>query len=126
MSILKSIKKRNSLTTVLIVIGVGIGAFVLGRLSAGEVRTDIRVYMPNTDGVTASAIGAYTEYLPSEESPVIPEEGFVVASKEGSKYHFPWCSGATRIKPENKIIFTSNTEAREAGYEPAANCKGLE
>ena len=52
--------------------------------------------------------------------------GVVVAAKNGTKYHYPWCSGATRMKEENKIYFESVEKAREAGYEPAANCKGLE
>ena len=53
------------------------------------------------------------------------QTGSIVVSKNGTKYHFPWCSGAKRIKEENKIWFNSEQEAREAGYTPAANCKGL-
>lgn len=49
----------------------------------------------------------------------------VVASRSGSKYHYPWCSGAARIKESNKISFESPEAARKAGYEPAKNCKGL-
>jgi len=51
--------------------------------------------------------------------------GKYVASKNGSKYHFPWCSGATRMKEENKIWFETKEAAEKAGYGPAANCKGL-
>lgn len=60
---------------------------------------------------------------------IIPDRdpgGYVVASKSGSKYHFPWCAGASQIKEENKIWFNSIEEARTAGYTPAGNCKGLE
>jgi len=53
------------------------------------------------------------------------KSGSIVVSKNGTKYHFPWCSGAQRIKEENKIWFSNEQEARKAGYEPAANCKGL-
>ncbi|MEK7552742.1 MAG: hypothetical protein AAB505_01380 [Patescibacteria group bacterium] len=52
-------------------------------------------------------------------------QGQVVGSKNGNKYHYPWCSGAQRIKEENKIWFTSVDEAKKAGYTPAANCPGL-
>lgn len=48
-----------------------------------------------------------------------------VASKNGSVYHFPWCSGAQRIKEENKVWFRTKEEADRAGYRPASNCKGL-
>lgn len=46
----------------------------------------------------------------------------VVVSKNGSKYHYPHCSGAKRIKEENKIVFNSSTAAEAAGYTLAANC----
>lgn len=55
----------------------------------------------------------------------LPEGGEVVASKSGTKYYFPWCGTAKRIKEENKVWFASRAEAEAAGYEPAANCKGL-
>lgn len=51
--------------------------------------------------------------------------GKFVASKNGTKYYFPSCSGTNRIKEENKVWFVSEEEARENGYEPAKNCPGL-
>lgn len=48
-----------------------------------------------------------------------------VASKNGTKYYFPWCGGVEKIKEENKIWFASKEEAAKKGYEPAKNCKGL-
>lgn len=49
----------------------------------------------------------------------------VVASKNGTKYHYPWCAGAKQISEKNKIVFDSIEAARAAGYLPANNCKGL-
>lgn len=51
--------------------------------------------------------------------------GKYVASKKGTKYHLPTCSGAKSMSPENKIWFTTKEEAEAAGFGPAANCKGL-
>lgn len=51
--------------------------------------------------------------------------GLLIGSINGSKYHFPWCSGAQRIKEENKIWFDSVEAARAVGYTPAGNCPGL-
>ncbi len=51
--------------------------------------------------------------------------GGVVASRNGTKYHAPWCSGASRINEENKIWFENEVAAKVAGYTPAKNCKGL-
>lgn len=55
----------------------------------------------------------------------VHESGEVWASKTGSKYYFPWCGALSRIKPENRVSFGSATLAKEAGYEPATNCKGV-
>ena len=43
-------------------------------------------------------------------------KGIFVASKNGAKYHWPWCSFAKKIKPENQVWFKSETEAQKAGY----------
>lgn len=51
--------------------------------------------------------------------------GTYVGSKGGTKYHLPTCSGAKRIKEENKVWFSTKEEAMAAGYTPAANCPGL-
>ena len=47
----------------------------------------------------------------------------VVASINSDKYHFERCSGAKRIKEENKIYFTNATEAEVAGFVLAGNCQ---
>ena len=52
--------------------------------------------------------------------------GSVLASKNGTKYHFPWCGSAQRINEENRIWFKSIEAAKVAGYLPSGNCKGLE
>ncbi len=46
----------------------------------------------------------------------------VVVSKNSDKYHFTWCSGAKRIKEENKIWFENEAAAQKAGYTKAGNC----
>lgn len=60
-----------------------------------------------------------------EKNKIVKNTGLYVASKNGTKYHLPTCSGAKRIKEENKIWFDSKQEAEKAGYEPAKNCKGI-
>ncbi len=49
--------------------------------------------------------------------------GRVVGSSKGTKYHFPWCPGASQIKEENKIWFTTEKDAQDAGYTKAGNCE---
>jgi hypothetical protein len=49
----------------------------------------------------------------------------VVASKSGTTFYYPWCSGRNRIKPENERWFGSPGEALKYGLKPAQNCLGL-
>jgi hypothetical protein len=111
---------------------VAILSFGLGRLSAQEDASSKMSFHKEgliTDNCpeflnTAQANVSTTEN--EEVNASLTSEGLLVGSKNSDKYHFPWCSGALRIKDENKIWFTSMDEAREAGYLPAGNCKGLE
>ena len=51
--------------------------------------------------------------------------GKYVASKNGTKYYLPNCSGAKRISETNKVWFATAAVAVAEGYTPAANCPGL-
>lgn len=111
----------------LIIILVGTASFGLGKLSAvGVAHTPIDIEYASTTTATSSAEGETGYQSESQPAAAIAAGGKVVASKTGDKYHFPWCSGAQRINEANKVWFDSAEEARKAGYEPAANCKGLE
>lgn len=103
------------------------GSFMLGRLSlAGEGHQAVVVEHAQT-AQAASAVqelAAQKQVLQATTTPA-KTGGTYVASKTGSAYHFPWCSGAKRIKEENKIYFDTKEAAEKAGYHPAGNCKGL-
>jgi hypothetical protein len=49
----------------------------------------------------------------------------LVASKNGTKFYYIWCSGVARIKDENKVYFNTKNEALNKGFSPAKNCPGL-
>ncbi len=94
---------------VLVLILVAFGSFSLGRLS-----------------ITETAKPAVSIAVAAETEPArIAAGGLIVASKSGTAYHFPWCSGATQIKPENRIWFADEEAAQKAGYAPSKSCKGL-
>lgn len=66
-----------------------------------------------------------TKYSPTERAGNIPDTKLdtrVVVSKNSDKYHYSWCSGAKRIKPENQIWFDNESLAQKAGYTLAGNC----
>jgi hypothetical protein len=54
----------------------------------------------------------------------VPGQGSV-ASKSGTKYYLPTCSGVGRIKEENKVWYATKADAEAAGLTPAANCPGI-
>ncbi|OGG53905.1 hypothetical protein A2851_03305 [Candidatus Kaiserbacteria bacterium RIFCSPHIGHO2_01_FULL_53_29] len=95
---------------IIIVFLVALGSFGLGRLSALEdARPPVSI-----------------EQVPSEQKPQgMYMGGLFVASRTGSVYYYPWCTGAQKILPTNQAWFPSEGAAQKAGYRPAKNCKGL-
>ncbi|NOY35597.1 MAG: hypothetical protein GXP44_01600 [bacterium] len=109
-----------------IIILVSFASFGLGRLSKiRENKTPITIENLGVTTGKAAPLGIAAGGGKEKGATLSGESGGIVASKKGSKYHFPWCSGALRIKDSNKIWFSSAQEARKAGYTPAQNCKGL-
>lgn len=107
-NLIKLYEKDIILTAVIIL--VALISFGLGRLSKiKEGRVPLNIEVASMSDIEVGV-----------------NSGAIVASKNGTKYHYPWCSGAQSIKEENKIWFNSIEEARKAGYQPASNCKGLE
>lgn len=95
----------------LLVLLVGVTAFGLGKHS---------VSVPEAETQSAGVSMSVVEPVAASAA-----TGQVVASKNGSKYHLPWCPGASQMKEENKVWFDTIEAAEAAGYTPAANCKGL-
>ena len=66
--------------------------------------------------------------LPQESPKVsqmvnIPQtECAFVGSKNSDKYHLPSCAYAKKIKPENRVCFSSETEAQAKNYKRAGCC----
>ena len=129
---------REDTRLVGIIVLVGLISFLLGRMSvtqnivsivntapqhaSGAVANIIEAPAPETSAVRASSDPSPQ---PLKSAPLTQGAGGYVASKNGTKYHLPWCSGAKSIKDENKVWFNTKAEAEAAGYTPAANCKGI-
>lgn len=96
---------------------VGATSFGLGRLSIAPMEG-----RGQQAAITIAAAPEETGEMPVSAG----EQGMYVGSKSSDKYHLPWCSGAARIKEENKVWFVSKEEAAAMGYTPAGNCEGIE
>jgi len=110
--------KNNALFTIFIILIVSICSFGLGRLSKSN-QTDTPISIQNNN------LAIISKSVEAQPPQILPIGGKYVASKNSNKYHAPWCSGAQRIKEENKIWFNSKEEAEASGYTPASNCKGI-
>ncbi|MFZ2522584.1 MAG: hypothetical protein WAX44_03685 [Minisyncoccia bacterium] len=116
--------------------------FGLGRLSS-EIpgKTPISVKYEVANVISSSQTGEKVEEKVTDQSvlsenkttekkqvivvPVPETSGEVIGSKSGKKYYYPWCGTVKRIKPENRVYFASIELARQAGFTPGGNCKGL-
>jgi hypothetical protein len=112
---------KEDIFIILAIILIGLAGFGLGKISAleknrGEIEIKKSENLINITNVPMSA----SAMIASETA-----KGLLVASKNGQKYHFPWCAGASQIADKNKIWFDSYEEAQKAGYTPATNCKDL-
>lgn len=138
-----SLDIKEDLFIVISIILIGLAGFGLGKLSAlekgrGEVSIKPAQMVTLPDGskdfvaidklIEKSAVENSQNAVPISAAALVASEsakGLLVASKSGTKYHFPWCSGASQITEKNKIWFNSYEEAQKAGYTAASNCKGL-
>ena len=122
--------ERNIFIAVVILLA-SFTSFALGRLSAMEEKKEpVRIAFPEEKIKEATAAAVISSVPHTQSTPaLIPQEqegrGEYVGSKNGTKYHLPWCSGAKRISEANKIWFADKQEAEKAGYAPAANCRGI-
>ncbi len=131
MSINDLLEKGKPFYNLLLIVVIASIFFALGRLSVLEEKNiPVKIEYPN--GIqTASAIqsigalGGSASTTEATQASGNTDSGEVIASKNGTKYYFPWCGSAKMIKPENIVKFASTDEARKAGYTPASNCKGL-
>lgn len=110
-----------------LVILVAIVSFGLGRLSISQNSQAFQEKAPIVLFEGASAPIAPSSSVPEVHEPQVAgaAAGTYVGSRNGSKYHLPWCPGASQIKDSNKVFFASKEEAEKAGYTPASNCKGI-
>ena len=128
-------RKARDAVLVGAVVLLGLVSFGLGRLSVTSVAANGPMALCSTIPTEGNTLAASAVEAVSTVGSNLPEtpvdktapsgEGKYTASKSGSVYHLPWCSGAKRIKEENRVWFDTREAAEAAGYRPATNCKGL-
>lgn len=122
------LKIKGDLYIVIIIILVGTLSYGLGKISNYEKdKTPISV-LKTKEYLLSTVLESNSEInnvqINNDQNPV-KNNGVVVASKSGTKYYYPWCTGVSRIKEENKVWFDTIEGARATGLTPASNCVGL-
>lgn len=105
-----------------LIVLVSLTSFWLGRLSVEEGQT---LGTPLSEIQASAAASLPLQAATSSPAALSMPEGGYVASKNGTKYHLPWCAGAKQISEKNKVYFATKAEAEAQGYMPASNCKGI-
>ena len=120
------LKIKGDLFIVLLLILIGTASFGLGKLSALEKKKTPISIIKTKELLTATVAESLNDIktLPTTKTQT-QGKGIVLASKSGTKYYYPWCTGVSRIKEENKVWFLSIEDARSAGLTPASGCTGL-
>lgn len=121
MSINNFVQKIKPFYNLFIILLISAIFFVLGRISVlEEKQSPIKITYPNSENTSMVLNASPTSENYSNES-----SGEVIGSKNSKKYYYPWCSAIKKTKPENQVKFSSIDEAKQAGYIPGGNCKGL-
>ncbi len=118
-------KIGNDIFIIFLIVLTGMASFGLGKLSALEkqkipisvLKTKEAMYASVMSGVNNESV--ITKQVGETNSAA---NGLVLASKSGTKYYYPSCSGVSRIKEENKVWFSTVEEAVASGLSLAVNC----
>lgn len=131
---LKSLVTDDRIFLSFVIVLVATASFFLGRLSVGgkvgwrEGGGGVAMVPVGMTYTGSAAATGQTAKIPTRDAVsdvLVSDASTYVASRSGTKYHHRDCAGAKRIKEENRIYFTTEAEARAAGYTPAANCSQL-
>lgn len=108
--------KEEVILVSLLVFSIFLG-FGFGRLSKiAERKVPIKIEYPIEDALSTTTIA---------KASTKDTATYFVASKNGTKYYFPWCTGVAKISPQNIVKFNTKEEAERNGFSKAANCPGL-
>lgn len=115
----KNFLQQKDVFIVIALFLITIASFAFGIMYEREKM----VTMPTitTIPMTLTAITPQTASVATRSTATL--DGKIVVSKNGSKYYFAWCSGATRIALKNRIFFANEAEAMSRGYTKAKGCE---
>jgi hypothetical protein len=91
-------------------IGLVVGEQITSSLEMGPSTPSLQIEQSSAKGNLASA------------NDLASDQKVFVGSIKSNKYHYPDCTWAKKIKPENEIWFSSSADAKAHGYMPCKVC----
>ena len=127
----------KDIMVVFIVVLVGLSSFGLGRLSKEDINKGLKVEYTDQQANTINTLDSFENQNLNSQNisqvntentqkvPAIPNSvgKSFFASSRGQKYYSIGCSAGKTIKQENKVYFSTKTDAEKAGYELSSSCK---
>lgn len=112
---------------ILIITASSLFSFFLGRLSIPIDTSSSQVLDTKEEIInknqTSDAIKVIDKETTTASNNNQQREGKYVASKNGKLYYSSGCKGASRIKPENRVWFDTESDAQKSGYTWATSCE---
>ena len=115
-NILEEYLSRRDVILIIVIISVSVTSFVLGYHAASQ---SVAPIVTMRDSLCRVPI---TESSIKEGEKLLQGTNIIVASKNGSRYYFVWCSGVSRIAAKNRVYFQTVEAAEKKGYTKASGC----
>lgn len=109
--------QRRDVLTIVVVLCVAFSSFALGVHAA----SDKAVHQITKENNLCTK--PVTEETLKESVKISQNNKTIVASRNGTKYYFSWCSGVSRIAAQNRVYFETVEEAEMQGLTLGSNCK---
>jgi hypothetical protein len=116
-NILETYLTRRDILIIIVIVSVSITSFALGFHAGDQKPVPVVTVKDN------SCIAPVTQASIANGESLAQGNSTIVASKNGSRYYFVWCSGASRIAPQNRMYFETIQEAEKKGYTKASGCE---
>lgn len=113
---------KRPILHIIVIFVVAIGSFYLGKIS-NSIQYNENTHIVNKytgDKFSGSVSNTKFENRPINSG--TGKQGNYVASKNGKLYYRIGCGSSSRIKEENKVFFTSASDAENAGFQASSSC----
>lgn len=115
---IKYFVSRTDIFILILIVTASITSFCLGILYEQEKNVPEIIFSQSL----APLIQITPQSAQIAVAQAVKSNGRIMASKNGKRYYFSWCTGAEKIAVKNRIYFTTEAEAQSRGLTIAKGC----